>query len=430
MLRGFGNVLVKELKELVRDPKILLGMIIVPLLMFPVLGAIMSFSVHTAQEKAATATTLILNNDAGGNYSDLFISFVKTSLKVYVVNNTTPEQALAQTLLSRYNSTYFLEIPQGFTANMTQRLNMNNTTVTASVNFYVVFSGGGAFENIGTSLIDNSVSQFNRYLAPDVLAIQKSAIIKGEIERGVDPSALSTLMVSQAIAMPVTIMILLTYSMQIAATSVAMEKEEKTLETLLTLPVDRFAILMGKLAGSVLVAGVGALTYMVGFTFYINSFSSLMSSSAIDLASLGLVPSLLGYLLLGVSLFVTLLSALALAVVLSAFADDVRGAQSLVGYIYPLLIIPALLMIYIDFNSLPTWLRIILFIIPYSHPILASKAVTMGDYPTSVLGIIYVSLFTISIMYAASRLFATEKILTAKLKFKDLWKRGNVEAEK
>jgi ABC-2 type transport system permease protein len=307
---------------------------------------------------------------------------------------------------------------------------MNNTTVTASVNFYVVFSGGGAFENIGTSLIDNSVSQFNRYLAPDVLAIQKSAIIKGEIERGVDPSALSTLMVSQAIAMPVTIMILLTYSMQIAATSVAMEKEEKTLETLLTLPVDRFAILMGKLAGSVLVAGVGALTYMVGFTFYMNSFSSLMSLSAIDLASLGLVPSLLGYLLLGVSLFVTLLSALALAVVLSAFADDVRGAQSLVGYIYPLLIIPALLMMYIDFNSLPTWLRIILFIIPYSHPILASKAVTMGDYPTAVLGIIYVSLFTISIMYAASRLFATEKILTAKLKFKDLWKRGNVEAEK
>lgn len=430
MLRGFGNVLVKELKELIRDPKILLGMIIVPLLMFPVLGAIMGFSVQTAQEKAATATTLVLNNDVGGNYSDLFISFMNASLRVYVVNNTTPEQALVQDLLSRYNSTYFLEIPRGFTANMTQHLNMNNTSVRASVNSYSVFSGGGAFENIGTSLIDSSVDQFNRYLAPDVLAVQKSTVIKGKIEQGVDPSVLSTLMISQAIAMPITIMILLTYSMQIAATSVAMEKEEKTLETLLTLPMDRFAILMGKLAGSVLVAGVGALTYMVGFTFYMNSFSGLMSSGAnIDLASLGLVPSLLGYLLLGISLFVTLLSALALAVVLSAFADDVRSAQSLVGYIYPLLIIPALLMMYVDFNSLPTWLRIVLFVIPYSHPILASKAVTMGDYSTAVWGIIYVSLFTIGILYAASRLFATEKILTAKLKFKGLRKRGKVQAE-
>ena len=432
MLKEFGNVLVKELKELIRDPKILLGMIIVPLLMFPILGAIMSFSVQTAQEKATKAATLVLNNDVGGNYSDLFISFLdlNASLRVYVVNNTTPEQALAQDLLSRYNSTYFIEIPHGFSANMTQHLNMNNTGVRASVNSYSVFSGGGAFENIGTSLFDSSVDQFNRYLAPDVLAVQKSSIIKGQVEQGVDPTVLSTLMISQAIAMPITIMILLTYSMQIAATSVAMEKEEKTLETLLTLPMDRFAILMGKLAGSVLVAGVGALTYMIGFTFYLNSFSGLMASgSNIDLASLGLVPSPFGYLLLGLSLFVTLLSALALAVVLSAFADDVRGAQSLVGYVYPLLIIPALLMMYVDFNSLPIWLRIVLFVIPYSHPVLASKAVTMGDYWTAVWGIIYVSLFTIGILYVASKLFATEKILTAKLKFKGLRKRGKMQAE-
>jgi ABC-2 type transport system permease protein len=169
---------------------------------------------------------------------------------------------------------------------------------------------------------------------------------------------------------------------------------------------------------------------MVGFTFYLNSFSGLMASgSNIDLASLGLVPSPFGYLLLGLSLFVTLLSALALAVVLSAFADDVRGAQSLVGYVYPLLIIPALLMMYVDFNSLPIWLRIVLFVIPYSHPVLASKAVTMGDYWTAVWGIIYVSLFTIGILYVASKLFATEKILTAKLKFKGLRKRGKMRAE-
>ncbi len=430
MLKGFANVLAKELKELIRDPKILLGMVIVPLLMFPVLGAIMSFSVQTAQEKATQARVLVLDNDVSGNYSDLLVSILNASLRVYVVNNTTPEQALAQELLSEYNATYLIEIPEGFGANMTQHIDMNDTSVMASVNSYSVFSGGGAFENIGTSLIDSSVSQFNRFLSPDVLTVQKSSIIKGEIAHNVDPSVLSTMMVSQAIAMPITIMILLTYSMQIAATSVAMEKEEKTLETLLSLPMDRFAILMGKLAGSILVAGVGALTYMIGFTFYLSSFSGIMpSGGSIDLTSLGLVPSLFGYVLLGISLFVTLLSALALAVILSAFADDVRGAQSLVGYIYPLLFIPSLLLIYVDFNSLPMWLRAVLFAIPYGHPVLASKAVTMGDYLTAVLGIVYVSLFTIGIMYVASRLFATEKILTAKLKFRGLRKRDKMKTE-
>jgi ABC-2 type transport system permease protein len=141
------------------------------------------------------------------------------------------------------------------------------------------------------------------------------------------------------------------------------------------------------------------------------------------------VPSLVGYVLLGISLFVRLLSALALAVILSAFVEDVRGAQSLVGYIYSLLSIPSFLMIYVDFYPLPIWLRAVLFVIPHSHPVLASKAVAMGDYWTVVWGIAYVSLFTFGIIYAASRLFATEKILTAKLRFKGLGKRGRTQTE-
>ena len=60
----------------------------------------------------------------------------------------------------------------------------------------------------------------------------------------------------------------------------------------------------------------------------------------------------------------------------------------------------------------------ILYAIPYSHPIIASKAIIMGDYTTVVFGIVYVALFTLVIMYIASRLFATEKILTSKLRFR------------
>jgi ABC-2 type transport system permease protein len=207
--------------------------------------------------------------------------------------------------------------------------------------------------------------------------------------------------------------------MQIAATSVAMEKEEKTLETLLTLPVDRFSILMGKLSSSIFVAGVGALAYMIGYNYMLGSFmTNIQAGTSIDLVKLGLVPSPFGYLLLGTSLFVTLLSGLALAVIMSAFSEDVRGAQSLIGYIYPLIFIPAFALMYLDINTLPLAVRAVFFAIPYSQPIIASKAVIMGDYSTVIFGIIYVAAFTIVIMYIASRLFATEKILTAKLKFR------------
>ena len=428
MLKGFFNILVKELKELVRDPKILLGMIIVPLIIFPVLGGIMSYSVQTAQEQAQKATVLVINND-GGNWSQEFVDLLNSTAKVYVEENVTLTDEVVQQLLSHYNTTQIIEIPEGFSENVTQHFNVNST-ITATLRFYGVFTGSGIFEGIGASLIDNLVYQFNRAWAPDIVLTEKSSIIKGEIKQGVDPASLSGLMMSQSIALPITIMILLQVAMQIAATSVAMEKEEKTLETLLTLPMDRFAILMGKLSGSIIVAAVGALAFMIGYNYMLFSFTmQIPAEISVDLASLGLVPSLFGYLLLGISLFVTLISALALAVIISAFAEDVRGAQSLVGYIYPVIFIPALALMYLDISSLPFALQMVFYAIPYSHPIIASKAVIMGNYWTAIFGIIYVAIFTIAVMYAASRLFATEKILTAKLKFRGLRKRRKKPVE-
>ena len=428
MLKGFFNILVKELKELVRDPKILLGMIIVPLIIFPVLGGIMSYSVQTAQEQAQKATVLVIDND-GGTWSQEFVNLLNSTAKVYVEENVTLADEVVQQLLSHYNTTQIIEIPEGFSENVSQHLNVNST-ITATLRFYGVFAGSGIFEGIGASLIDNLVYQFNRARAPDIVLTEKSSIVKGEIKQGVDPASLSGLMMSQSIALPITIMILLQVAMQIAATSVAMEKEEKTLETLLTLPMDRFAILMGKLSGSIIVAAVGALAFMIGYNYMLFSFTmQIPAEISVDLASLGLVPSLFGYLLLGISLFVTLISALALAVIISAFAEDVRGAQSLVGYIYPVIFIPALALMYLDISSLPFALQMVFYAIPYSHPIIASKAVIMGNYWTAIFGIIYVAIFTIAVMYAASRLFATEKILTAKLKFRGLRKRRKKPVE-
>ncbi|MEW6506103.1 MAG: hypothetical protein AB1457_19295, partial [Chloroflexota bacterium] len=92
---------------------------------------------------------------------------------------------------------------------------------------FSVFSGAGLLEGVSSSIVDALIVQFNRNVAPDVIVPAKSVIVKGRVIEGIDARTLGGLMLSQAIAMPITIMILLSYSMQIAATSVAMEKEEK-----------------------------------------------------------------------------------------------------------------------------------------------------------------------------------------------------------
>ena len=419
MLKGFTTILLKELKELMRDPKILVGMIVLPLIMFPVLGLIMGFAVQTAQTEAQRATLLVVDND-GGNWSHVFVSYLNSTMNVKAVNNTSPQSVIDQGMLAHYNSSTFIVVPAGFSSNIT-RHNAGEWNITGTVDTYGVFNGGGGiFSGIGGTTVTAAVAGFNRAVAPDVVSVSESSVIKGTITEGVSVSVLSSLLITQSIALPITIMVMLTYAMQIAATSVAMEKEEKTLETLLTTPVDRFAILMGKVSSTIIVAGVAAVTVLIGYNYMLGSLSTGIAGNtggSVDLVALGLVPSVGGYILLGISLFFTLLSALALAVVMSAFSENVRGAQALVGYIYPLIFLPAMALIYLDVNTLPLALKAVFYAIPYSHPILAAKAVVTGDYGTVVFGIVYVAIFTVVIMYVASRLFATEKILTAKLRF-------------
>jgi ABC-2 type transport system permease protein len=137
-----------------------------------------------------------------------------------------------------------------------------------------------------------------------------------------------------------------------------------------------------------------------------------------DLAAIGLAPPIGSYAIIGVSLFMALLSALALAISLSIFAEDVRGAQALVGPLSMLFIFPMMFTMFTDINALPFPISIILLAIPFTHSMMAANVTFTGNYIGAIGGIVYMTIFTIIILYIASRLFGTEKILTAKLRFK------------
>jgi zinc transport system substrate-binding protein len=83
LFKGFGTLLIKELKELIRDPKILLGILIVPLIMFPVLGYILNLSMQTAQESALKATLLVIN---GAGLDFWIVAEVKSGSDLLVVD--------------------------------------------------------------------------------------------------------------------------------------------------------------------------------------------------------------------------------------------------------------------------------------------------------------------------------------------------------
>jgi ABC-2 type transport system permease protein len=413
-------MVVKEVKELVRDPKILLSMIIVPLLMFPLMGFAIQTSMETVDVGVEGMALAVMDLD-GGPVAQGLTHFL-TALNITLVEVSDLNFTAATDFVQQSTITSLIVIPPGFSLNVT-------SSHKAELASYTVFRGRGIAESTSGTTVTTLLGFFEKNLIVqtvgaampdedpsivlDPIDLQERSIFKGQ-SVDIPSSTLFGLMMSQSIGMPIGMMMLLIFAMQIAATSVASEKEEKTLETLLTLPINRFTILIGKMTGSIVVAVVGAVAYLIGFSYYMNSFS-------------GSIPQATGtaYLLLGASIFVAMLSALSLAISLSIFADDVRGAQALVGPLSMLLIFPMLFMMFTDLTALPVPLQIILLAIPFTHPMLTSKIAFTGDYLTAVLGILYVSLFTIAVLYLASRLFGTEKILTAKLRLRGVpfWKR-------
>jgi len=409
LLKGLGNIILKELKELLRDPKILVGMIIVPLVMFPILGLVIRGAMESTEQRIQNLQIGFIDFDHGAIAQNV-TSFLRAR-GVRLINISATSVTAAVTFLQKEtNATDLIVIPSGATENVT-----NGMPVYFEV--YSVFAGtGGIAEIAGSSVVVQYLEAYTKVVSP-FFTISKS-IIKGK-PVDVSPDALFSIVYSQVFALPITISILLVFSMQIAATSVASEKEEKTLETLLSLPISRFTILAGKLAGSIIVAAVGAVTILVGFSYYTGAFMAIGDAGiSVDIASLGLAPTLLGYLVLGASVFMSLLSALALAIIISAFAEDVRGAQAIVGYLYTLIMLPMFIVMFTGFTPLPAIVKIILLAIPYTHPMLAAQASVTGDYLTAIFGVAYVAIFTFVLLYVAAKLFATEKILTTKLKFR------------
>jgi len=426
LVSGLRNLVAKEIKEMIRDPKILLGMVLMPLIMFPVMGAAMNISQTAVEESLREVSMAIMDLDQGPMAKNLIQSF--NALKVTLMEMEASSLDEALELLQGSNITNLVVIPSGFSRNLT--LGFRGELEIYSVIKSISLSEGakasvanapiGAYENL---LVYQAIKQAIPDRSPetvlDPIALHSFVIFKGRLVEA-PPGVLTGLFMSQSFAFPMVIMLLLISAMQMAATSVAIEKEEKTLETLLTLPVGRLSILAGKLGGSVVVAAAGAIAALIGVNYYTGSIFRSVPMESLDMEALGFALSPTAYVLLGVTMFVTIISALALAICLSVFSENVRSAQAVVSFMIIPVIVPSLILMFADIEILPFAVQAIMYILPYTHSIIASKAALMGDYFIMLRSIAYISLFTIVILYIAAKIFTTEKIVTARLSFKKL----------
>jgi ABC-2 type transport system permease protein len=415
--------MIKEVKDLLRDPKILVGMIIFPALVLPLMGAVVNVSVGSTVERASGNLTVYVIDQDGGSIAVALQQYLR-SQSVDLINATGSPGDIVKTLAGGAS---LIQIPPGFSQNITNHQQGDLIIFTdykqySTVEFLMAQRANLLITNFGKLITQSFIiieipgTDPNSVLNP--ISVNYQSVIKGT-PQPISPSVLQNVVQIQSLIGPLVIMLVLVVAMQVAATTMAVEKEAKTLETLLTLPVSRLNILFGKLVGSIAIALLATVANVLAFNYYIGAvLGSLQNVSAgINISQLGLAPTLEGYALLSLSLFGSLISALALALIIGALSQDVRGAQSLVGIIIVPVFLPALFLMFGDITTLPIAIQSVLYLIPFTYPALATQALFTGNFGPIYLGLVYMAAFTFATLYIAAKVFSTERIMTARLTF-------------
>ena len=246
-------------------------------------------------------------------------------------------------------------------------------------------------------------------------------VVRDKVARG-NADVLSGLVMSQTFMIPIVLLMVLIYSSQMIAASIGQEKENKTLETLLTVPINRTSIVVGKMVGAALVALVISGIFMVAMVYWTGSLGEEMSApagaaDASALSQLGLTLGPQSYVLLAVGLFLAVLCGLSLATLLAIFADDAKSAQVAITPLMMLVMIPYFLGMFLNIEAASLPVKILMYAIPFAYPFLMPKAILFGNYGLVFAGFGYMALFATACIFVAARVFSTDRVLTAKLRW-------------
>jgi len=410
-MSGFTNIVKKELRELLTRSTI------IPVVLMAVMFGLLGNAFSGIEDEITAPPKLGIVNMDSGVLSEIAVSQIGNLSEVQY-NGTDVNMALDK--IEQNGGTAVLVIP----ANFTQRV-MDGSS--GSVEIYWIMKGAGLTDSVSSTSVETVLSTASASISAYLIEHNTSAnasivlsptshtdttIFRSKEMIGISPTEISSMLSSQSTIVPIIIMMIVMMAGSTIISSMGMEKENKTLETLLTLPVRRSSIIAGKLAAAAIVGLLMAGVYMIGFGYYMQSLSAHQN---IDLAAYGLTLGVIDYLLVGLSLFASLLAALALCMVIGTFATSYKSAQALIMPITILTIIPMFILMMKDFNTLPTTGKVLIYAIPFSHPMMAFRSLMFDDYVLVISGIVYSTAFAAVMIAVASWIFKTDRLLTGRI---------------
>jgi len=423
-MKRFTNLLKKEIRELVK-PQLVISLAFTVLL-FNFIGQV---SKKEVQKAIGVQTISALDLDGSAGSQALLKGLESARFKILDQSGKTKDQAIETAKAGE--SKLLLVIPAGFGDSLTDLKPSEIETYSFMRSFSLIGARGQVVVQSVIGALNEALS--NNYLREKMPGIEPSSlkrpikskdfvVVRDRMAEG-SANMVAGLISQQSLLIPVVLMMIVIYSSQMVISAVAMEKQNKTLETLLTVPIKRTSIITAKMLAAGLVGLISAAVYMFGFQGFIGGIGEEAARAGAEaggpalMQKLGLTFDLTGYVILGLSLFLAILVALALAMILGVLAEDFRSAQTMIMPLMFMVMIPYFISLFADINTVALPVKLFILAIPFSHPFLVSQNIYLGNYGMIAGGLVYMLVVFVVLVVFAARIFSTDKILTMKLRF-------------
>lgn len=425
------SIIRKEVRELLTPGSVI--SVLVMVVLFAGLGGLIGGEVDSAAELPTFGFVV----DEDGDYYDGWNPYdvlcnetnygAEADSKIILMDSAygNDEAILAEMRDKGITSVLALPDADSFRESMT-----NGTQVTMKQ--YYLYEPTGLFGTVSSSVLSSVVSILNTSLSLEIMSSagtgldydfvtnpivsgtnDVSTIVDGEVHTGITPSDISNEITSQTLMIPIVIMIIIMMVGSIVISSMGSEKENKTLETLLTMPIKRTSIVSGKIVAAAIVGLVYGLAYMVGMSIYMGSMTgTIAGSSSVNLEDLGMSLDILDWFLIMVSMFLAIVCALGICMILGAFAKNYKSAQTMTMPLSILAMIPMFIIMFTGWYGSGGVLQAITFAIPFSHPMMAMQALMYGDMTLVLGGIAYMAVFALVSILITVRLYNSDILIT------------------
>ena len=425
------SIIRKEVRELLTPGSVI--SVLVMVVLFAGLGGLIGGEVDSAAELPTFGFVV----DEDGNYYDGWNPYdvlcnetnygAEADSKIILMDSAYGDDEAILAEMREKGITSVLALPDADSF----RESMTNGTQVIMKQYYL-YEPTGLFGTVSSSVLSSVVSILNTSLSQEIMSSagtgldydfvtnpivsgtnDVSTIVDGEVHTGITPSDISNEITSQTLMIPIVIMIIIMMVGSIVISSMGSEKENKTLETLLTMPIKRTSIVSGKIVAAAIVGLVYGLAYMVGMSIYMGSMTgTIAGSSSVNLEDLGMSLDILDWFLIMVSMFLAIVCALGICMILGAFAKNYKSAQTMTMPLSILAMIPMFIIMFTGWYGSGGVLQAITFAIPFSHPMMAMQALMYGDMTLVLGGIAYMAVFALVSILITVRLYNSDILIT------------------